>query len=102
MRGLSSCIRRNWLSLMLAAALGGLALDALLGPSGPRDLLILRRHSRLLMAQRDALLIDNATFREKIRRLRSDDTYLEQLIRKELGYVRPGELVYRFPTSEQP
>jgi len=87
---------------MLVAVLGGLASDALVGSSGPRDLLILRRHGRLLAAQRDALLMDNAAFRERIRRLRTDDTYLERLVRQELGYVRPGELVYRFPTHEQP
>jgi cell division protein FtsB len=87
---------------MLGAVVMGLAFDGLCGASGPRDLLILRRHSRALIRRRDALLLDNAAFRERIARLRSDDAYLQRMIRQELGYVRPGELVYRFPKSEQP
>jgi cell division protein FtsB len=87
---------------MLATILGGLALDGRWGPSGPRDLLILRRHSSALIRQRDALLLDNAAFRDRIARLRSDDAYLQRLIRQELGYVRPGEVVYRFPKPQQP
>ena len=102
MRRLSLCFRRQWLSLMLAAILSGLAIDGLWGSSGPQDLLILRRHSRVLTEERDRLVRDNAVFRERIARLNSDDSYLQQLIRQELGYVRPGEFVYRFPSSEQP
>jgi len=99
---LSHCVRRQWLSLMLAMVLSGLAINGLLGPSGSRDLLILRRHSSVLTGERDRLVRDNAAFRERIARLNSDDAYLQRLIRQELGYVRPGELVYRFPRSEQP
>jgi cell division protein FtsB len=87
---------------MLAMVLGGLAVDGLCGSSGPRDLLILRRHGSALIRERDTLLLDNATFRERIARLRSDDAYLQQLIRQELGYARPGEFVYRFPEAGQP
>ncbi|MBV8054698.1 MAG: septum formation initiator family protein [Deltaproteobacteria bacterium] len=82
--------------------LGGLAINGLWGSSGSQDLLVLRRHSRMLTRERDRLAQDNAVFRERIARLNSDDTYLQRLIRQELGYVRSGELVYRFPRSEQP
>ena len=67
-----------------------------------RDLLILRRHSSALTRQRDELLAENAQFRDRVSRLKSDDTYLQRLIRKELGYVQPGEIVYRFADSAQP
>jgi cell division protein FtsB len=87
---------------MLVMVLGGLILDGLLGSSGPRDLLILRHHSSVLTRRRDTLALDNAAFRDQIARLRSDDIYLQRLIRRELGYVGPGELVYRFPKSERP
>jgi cell division protein FtsB len=97
---LSLHLRLHWLSALLATILGGLALDALRGSSGPRDLLLLRQRSRILVSERDALLVDNAAVRERIVRLRSDDAYLQQLIRQELGYARAGELVYRFPKSE--
>jgi cell division protein FtsB len=102
MRRLSLCLRRQWPSLMLAMLLGGLAVDGLCGSSGPRDLLVLRQHGSVLANERDALLADNAVIRDRIVRLRSDDAYLQQLIRQELGYVRPGEFVYRFPKSREP
>jgi cell division protein FtsB len=86
---------------MLAAVLGGLVINGLLGSSGPRDLLILRRHGSMLAGERDRLLRENAAFRERITRLNTDDAFLQRLIRQELGYVRPGELIYRFPKSEQ-
>jgi cell division protein FtsB len=100
MVGISRALRRQWRILMLGIVISGLALDGLCGASGPRDLLILRHHSNDLIRRRDALLLDNEAFRDRIARLRSDDAYLQRLIREELGYVRPGEIVYRFPKSE--
>jgi cell division protein FtsB len=87
---------------MLAVVLAGLALNGLWGSSGSRDLLFLRHHSSLLIRKRDRLVLDNAALRERIARLKSDDVYLQRLIREELGYVRPGEFVYRFAKPEQP
>jgi cell division protein FtsB len=87
---------------MLAVVLGGLAFDAIWGSLGPRDLLVLRYHSSVMAGERDKLIQDNAAFAERIARLKSDDAYLQRLIRQELGYVRPGEFVYRFPKTEQP
>jgi len=97
---LKICFGRHWPSAMFAMVLGGLVFDGLCGPSGPRDLLVLRLHSRVLARERDALLVDNAAIRDRTVRLRSDDAYLQQLIRQELGYARPGEFVYRFPKTE--
>ena len=85
--------------MMLVAAL---ALNGFLGPSGPRDLLVLRQRSTILANERDMLMSDNTILRERIARLRSDDTYLQQLIRQELGYTRPGEFVFRFTRPESP
>jgi cell division protein FtsB len=101
MRRLSFIFRRQWLSLMLTIIMGGLALNALCGSSGIRDLLILRHHTAALTGERDRLVRENAAFRERIARLNSDDLFLQRLIRQELGYVRSGEFVYRFPKSEQ-
>ena len=92
----------QWPTLIFAFLLGGLALDAMCGSSGLRRLLVLRQHSTTLAAERDRLRLENAGIRDRIARLRSDDAYLEQLIRRDLGYTRPGELVYRFPKSEHP
>ena len=33
-----------------------------------------------------------------VERLRNDPAYVEKLAREELGYVRPGETILKFPT----
>ncbi|MEK7335658.1 MAG: septum formation initiator family protein [Candidatus Binatota bacterium] len=43
---------------------------------------------------------ENELLRERIYRLRHDDLYLEKIAREDLGLVRPGEIVYRFPSAE--
>ena len=85
--------------MMLVA---GFVLDGFFGSSGPRDLLVLRQRSITLANERDALVTDNTSLQNRIVRLRSDDAYLQQLIRQELGYARPGEFVFRFARPESP
>ena len=99
---LSVGLRRQWLSLILAGVLACLTLDGLRGSNGPCDLLILRYHSHALTKERDRLVLDNAALRVRIIRLKSDDAYLQRLIRQELGYARPDEFVYRFTKSDNP
>ena len=96
MTRLSFLIRREWLSLIFAGVLVMLLLSALMGSSGPRDLIALQQHRAALEARRDLLAGENASFRTDIQKLRSDDRYLERLIRRELGYARSDELVYKF------
>jgi cell division protein FtsB len=81
---------------MLMTMLGGLMLNCVYGPLGPRDLLVLRRHRADLTVTRDRMVADNAQLKQRIIRLRSDDAFLERLIRQELGYARADEYVYRF------
>lgn len=38
---------------------------------------------------------DNATLSRELRRIREDDRYLEEMVRKKYGFVREGEKVYR-------
>jgi cell division protein FtsB len=78
-----------------------LVLSGLLGKLGARDLLALRHDRAALEAHRDQLAADNAEFRTRVQKLRSDDRYIESLIRRELGYARPDELVYKFADDNQ-
>ena len=96
MTRLSFVLRREWLSLIFGVVLVMLILSALLGRQGPNDLVALQSHRAALEARRDQLAADNAAFRTRVQKLRSDDRYLERLIRRELGYARPDELVYKF------
>ena len=96
MSRLSFHLRRQWPSLALGGVLLILVVNGIWGPLGPRDLLTLRQHRVALETQRQVLLDRNATLRTSVQKLRSDDRYLEHLIRRELGYARSGELVYKF------
>jgi cell division protein FtsB len=96
MTRLSFLIRREGLSLIFAGVLAMLLLNAMFGKLGPRDLVALQSHRAALEQRRDLLAADNEMFRTRVQRLRSDDRYIERRIRRELGYARPDELVYKF------
>src|ERR1700683_2876124 len=96
MTRLSFVLRREWLSLIFGAVLVMLVLSALLGNLGPRDLVALQSHRAALEARRHQPVAAHAAFRARIKKRRSADRYRERLIRRELGYARPDELVYKF------
>jgi cell division protein FtsB len=94
-------MRRIWLNLILGAVFTLLVISCIVAPLGPRDLALLRQHRTQLEAARDRLIADNAELAARTQRLQSDDAYLQRLIRRELGYARPDELVYRFPYDDR-
>lgn len=96
---LSNGLRRLWPTLILALATAGLAIDCIKGPMGVRDLIALRQHQTRLEGARDELMAENESLAQRVGMLKSDDRYLERLIRRELGYARSDELVYRFAGS---
>ncbi len=102
MTRLSFHLRRQWPSVILAGVLLILVVNAIWGPLSPRDLLLLRRERVNLTAQHQELLARNAALRTSIQNLRSNDRYLQHLIRRELGYTGPGELVYKFTGEQAP
>jgi cell division protein FtsB len=97
MAKLSACLRRIWLSLILGAVFAVVVISCFAAAHGPRDLMLLRQHRARLEAVRDRLNAENSKLAERTQRLQSDDAYLQRLIRRELGYARADELVYRFP-----
>jgi cell division protein FtsB len=94
-------MRRVWLNLILGAVLALLIISCIVAPLGPRDLALLRHRRAQLEVARDRLIADNVELTARTRRLQSDDAYLERLIRRELGYARADELVYRFPHDDR-
>jgi cell division protein FtsB len=55
------------------------------------------------LGRRIAVLIrENEQLRERIHRLRTDDRTLERLAREQLGFTRPGEVIYRFGSRPNP
>jgi cell division protein FtsB len=82
----------------ILVALGSLVLAA----NGVPNLVALQRVRQSLGELAVALLQQNSTLRDQIKRLRSDDRFLESSARHELGFVRSDETVYRFRRSAKP
>jgi hypothetical protein len=70
--------------------------NAALAAMGPRDLMLLRRRRTELEAKRVDLSVRKSELETSVQNLRSNDRYLEHLIRRELGYARPDEMIYKF------
>ena len=90
------------MSLALVLAITGVVVSAFAGEHGVAHLLRLRAARRALADSHFRLLAENAQLRRDIGRLRSDDLFLEELARRELGLVRPNEVVVRAPAGATP
>jgi cell division protein FtsB len=93
---LSNWLVRQWPNLMLMAVLIGLLANALFSAMGPRDLILLRERRSELERQRASLTDQKAELETTVQNLRSNDRYIEHLIRRELGYARSDEVIYKF------
>jgi cell division protein FtsB len=99
---LSSWLRREWANLILTTVLVALLSNALLAAMGPRDLMLLRERRSELEGKRADLLVQKTQLETSVQNLRSNDRYLEHLIRTELGYARSDEVVYKFTATGDP
>lgn len=68
---------------------------AVYGDHGLIHLLRMRTEQSQLEHTAFALQQQNERLRQRIRRLQSDDHYIEKLARERLGLVRKGEIMYR-------
>jgi cell division protein FtsB len=84
------------LTVVLIAAILGVAASLLIGDDGVTHLLRLRQEQSQLGDMAVRLLQGNASLRQRIDALRADNRVLEGVVRRELGLVRPNETVYRF------
>jgi cell division protein FtsB len=93
---------RVTLSLKYKAVVGGglllfalCALSAVFGSGGVIDLRDL--HAEQAVAEQAAfdLAQHNAGLRAHLTKLEHDDAYLERVVRERLGWIKPGERVYR-------
>ena len=85
-------LRKHW----KIASVVALVLVSLLFSEGFRRT-VLRRHAvAATRAELDALNREAALLKKEIARLESDSTVIEEYVRKDLGYLRPGEKEVRF------
>ena len=68
--------------------------DAVVGDRGLLALMRARRQYDELSASIARQKAENARLREEARRLREDPAAIEELARRELGLIRPGEKVF--------
>ena len=78
-----------------AVALVLFVVAAVNGERGLIHLLRLRSEQRELEHVAFQLQQRNEALRQRIRRLQSDDAYIEKLARERLGLAKKGEIIYR-------
>lgn len=71
-----------------------LAVDGLVGEKGLLAMLKARQEFRTLEASLARARAENARLREEGRRLREDPAAIEDIARRELGLIKPGEKLF--------
>jgi cell division protein FtsB len=86
----------------LAVLIVLLAAYSIVGERGALHLWRLRAEKFGLDEKNFRLQKENEALRQRVARLRHDDSYLEQIAREELNLVRRGEIIYRFASKADP
>jgi cell division protein FtsB len=81
----------RWL-LVFAASL--IIVDGLFGERGLLAMLRARHEYQELSGVIDRQRAENTKYREEIRRLKEDPAAIEEIARRELGLIKPGEKVF--------
>ena len=82
-------------------ALGMLAIS-LVGDQGLIAYWMLRSEEAALRRDVTRLEAREAELVREIEALRSDPSYIEQVARRDLGFVRPGEVIVQLPPAREP
>ena len=69
-------------------------IDALVGDKGVLAMMQAREQYRALELSLSDARNENARMREEARRLREDPTAVEEIARRELGLIKPGERLF--------
>jgi cell division protein FtsB len=96
---------RRALHVLLIFVAAVIVVDGLVGDHGLLAMLRARQEYDGLTATIARLGADNARLREEARRLREDPAAIEEVARRDLGLIKPGEKVFILkdvsPTSRQ-
>ena len=80
--------------LLLIFVASMIVVDALVGDRGLLAMLRARQEGDQLSATIARERAENARLRDQARRLRDDPTAIEEIARRELGLIKPGERVF--------
>lgn len=84
----------TWLRRALMLAILVVLVDSVFGERGLAETVRARRVDAEARATLAALQKENAGLREQARRLSEDPAAIEDMARKELGLIRPGEVLF--------
>jgi cell division protein FtsB len=76
--------------------------DAVLGDKGVFALMRVRDERRALEADVDARRLENQRLLDQTRRFREDPATIEELARRDLGMIKPGEKLFIIRDREHP
>ncbi|MEK7384487.1 MAG: septum formation initiator family protein, partial [Elusimicrobiota bacterium] len=93
----ASFIREHWAPILI----GGGLFAVFFANAGFRSLIGNWRELRRLRADISRLQVEEKELDGRLRRLRADDGGVERVARKELSYIKKGEIEYRFPPPEK-
>jgi cell division protein FtsB len=85
---------RKPVQVLLAFVTLVLLIDALVGDRGLVERLRAGERYRQAATELERLHQENAQLRDEVRRLNEDPSLIESLARKDLGLLRPGELLF--------
>ncbi|NVJ10510.1 septum formation initiator family protein [Myxococcus sp. AM001] len=85
--------RRKFLVVAVGVA-AALSLVSVVDAKGFRRYLSLRQDVESVQARNRSLSTQNEALRKEIAALRKDPAALERAVREELGFVKPGELIF--------
>ena len=90
-------VHRLWrrvASMLLFFVVSVLAVDALVGEQGLVATMRARKQYDRLASELARLRAENGSLREEARRLREDPAAIEEIARRELGLISPGEKLF--------
>jgi len=85
---------QRFVTIVLVVATCALVANALVGARGLPAVLKARREHRAVSVELERIRQENADLRREVLRLRTDPEAIEELARRELGFISPGEKVF--------
>jgi cell division protein FtsB len=92
-RGEAAARRTRLVQLVIFAIAAVITIDSLVGEKGLLQTFRARQEHAEMVASINRLRADNARMRERARRLREDPAAIEEAARRDLGLVKPGEVL---------
>ncbi|MDQ3168549.1 MAG: septum formation initiator family protein [Acidobacteriota bacterium] len=92
-RAQAAARRTKIVQVAILAVAAVITIDALVGEKGLLQTFRAKREHARLVGSINTLRHDNARLRDHARRLREDPATIEEVARRELGLVKPGEIL---------